>query len=90
MGDISYSEEDFGFKTIRNFYETLHAKWPQDGDGANVKHKADMAVIKRRYHSKCCRPVRVLRRKPSATCTKLIPIRKCKPQEKNLFLCRTD
>ena len=47
MGDISYSEEDFGFKTIRNFYETSHAKGPQDGAGANVKHKADMAVIKR-------------------------------------------
>lgn len=46
MGDISYSEEVFGFKTIRNFYETSHAKGPQDGTGANVKHKADIAVIK--------------------------------------------
>ena len=46
MGDISYSEEDFGFQTIRNYYETLHAKGPQDNAWANVKHKADMAVIK--------------------------------------------
>lgn len=46
MGDISYSEEDFGFKTIQNYHETSHAKGPQDGAGANVKHKADMAVIK--------------------------------------------
>lgn len=46
MGDISYSEDDFGFKTIRNYYKTLHAKGPQDGANTNVKHKADMAVIK--------------------------------------------
>ena len=45
MGDISYSNKDFGFITIRNFFETSHAKGPQDGAGANLKHKADIAVI---------------------------------------------
>ena len=46
MGDVSFSVTDFGYFTIRNFYETSHAKGPQDGAGANLKHKADMAVIK--------------------------------------------
>lgn len=47
MGDVSYSKLDFGFTTIRNYFETSHAKGPQDGAGANLKHKADMAVIRR-------------------------------------------
>lgn len=47
MGDVTHSDVDFGFTTIRNFFETSHAKGPQDGAGANLKHKADMAVIKR-------------------------------------------
>lgn len=47
MGDVSHSSTDFGFTTIRNYYETSHAKGPQDGAGANLKHQADMAVIKR-------------------------------------------
>ena len=47
MGDVSHSAVDFGYVTIRNYYETSHAKGPQDGAGANLKHKADMAVIKR-------------------------------------------
>ena len=46
MGDVSYSTTDFGYFTIRNYYETSHAKGPQNGAGANLKHKADMAVIK--------------------------------------------
>lgn len=46
MGNVSFSVTDFGFFTIRNYYETSHAKGPQDGAGANLKHKADMAVIK--------------------------------------------
>ena len=46
MGDISYLEDDFGFKTIRNYYKTSHTKGPQGGAGANVKHTVDMAVIK--------------------------------------------
>ena len=34
------------FFSIRNYYQTLHAKGPQDGAEANLKHKAGMAVIK--------------------------------------------
>ena len=33
--------------TIRNYFETSHAKGPQDGTGANLKHKADMEIIMR-------------------------------------------
>ena len=47
MGDVSYSKLDFGFLTLRNYFETSHAKGPQDGAGSNLKHKADMAVIRR-------------------------------------------
>ena len=46
MGDVSFSNSDFGYRTIRNYFETSHAKAPQDGAGANLKHKAVMAVIK--------------------------------------------
>lgn len=45
MGDVSYSVA--GYPTIRNYFETSHAKGPQDGAGANLKFKADMAVIRR-------------------------------------------
>lgn len=51
MGDVSHSAADFGFTTIRNFFETSHVKGPQDGAGANLKHKADIAVIKRQVGS---------------------------------------
>ena len=47
MGDGGHSSSDFGYVVIRNYFETSHAKGPQDGAGANLKHKADMAVIKR-------------------------------------------
>ena len=46
MGDSSFSNSDFGYRMIRNYFETSHAKGPQDGAGANLRHKADMAVIK--------------------------------------------
>lgn len=46
MGDVSFSINDFGFPTVRNYFETSHGKGPQDGVGANLKHKADMAVIR--------------------------------------------
>ncbi len=41
---------DFGYVTIRNYFETSHAKGLQDGAGANLKHKADIAVIKRQVY----------------------------------------
>ena len=44
MGDVAQSSSDFGYMTIRNFFETSHVKGSQDGAGANLKHKADMAV----------------------------------------------
>ena len=47
MGDVSQSIHDFGFVTIRNHFETSHANGPQDGAGANLKHKCDMAVVRR-------------------------------------------
>ena len=46
MGDVSFSEQDFDFKTIRNYMETSHAKGPQDGAGGNIKHMADLDVIR--------------------------------------------
>ena len=36
------------YKTIRDYFETSHGKGPQDGAGANLKHKEDMEVIKRK------------------------------------------
>lgn len=48
MGDVSFSNSDFGYKTIRNYFKTSHAKGPQDGAGANLKHKTDMEIIKRK------------------------------------------
>ena len=47
MGDVAHSSADYGYVMIRNYFETSHVKGPQDGAGANLKHKADMAVIKR-------------------------------------------
>lgn len=47
LSDISMFFEDFGFRTIRNYFETSHTKGPQDGAGANINHKCDMAVIRR-------------------------------------------
>ena len=46
MSDVCFSVKDSAFFTICNYYETLHEKGPQDGAGANLKYKADMAVIK--------------------------------------------
>ena len=54
MGDVAHSSSDFGYITVRNYFETSHAKGPQDGAGANLKHKADMAVIKRQVWADHC------------------------------------
>ena len=45
--DVTFSLLDFGFPTLKNYFETSHAKGPQDGASTNLKHKADMAVIRR-------------------------------------------
>ncbi|MES9884023.1 MAG: hypothetical protein ABW185_24515 [Sedimenticola sp.] len=45
MGDVS--NIDLGYPSlIRNYFETSHAKGPQDAAGGCVKHMADMAVIR--------------------------------------------
>ena len=49
-GNVAQSSSDFGYMTIGNYFETSHAKGPQDGAGANLKHKADMGVIKRQVY----------------------------------------
>ena len=49
MGHVNYSETDFGFPAIRNYFETSNVKGPQDGAGANLKSKANMAVIRRQH-----------------------------------------
>lgn len=46
MGDISNSEADYGFKTIRNFFETSHAKGEQDAAGGHCKTRADYAIVR--------------------------------------------
>jgi hypothetical protein len=47
MGDVSYSCSDFGyFKVIRNFFETSHARGPQDAAGGFIKKQADLPVIR--------------------------------------------
>ena len=53
MGNVAQSSSDFGYVTVCNCFETSHAKGPQDGAGANLKHQADMAVIKRQV---CAHP----------------------------------
>ena len=60
MGDVAQSSPDFGYMTIRNFFETSHAKGPQDGAGANLKHKADMAVIKRQVYFACLNLIHIV------------------------------
>lgn len=45
MADVSFSAS--GFKTIWNYFETSHATGSRNDARANLKHKADMAVIKR-------------------------------------------
>ena len=37
MGDVSYSMAELGYPTIWNYFETSHAKGPQDGSGVNLK-----------------------------------------------------
>jgi hypothetical protein len=46
-GDIAFSVGSFNYKTlIRNFFETSHAKGPQDAAGGLLKRQADLAVLR--------------------------------------------
>lgn len=50
FGDLSGAPTDFGYKQIvRNFFETSHAKGPQDAAGGLLKYQADMAVLRGKY-----------------------------------------
>ena len=49
MGDVAQSSSDFGYMTIRNFFETSHAKGPQDGAGANLNIKLTWLSLNDRY-----------------------------------------
>jgi hypothetical protein len=42
LGDLSNSFREFGYrKIVRNFFETAHAKGPQDAAGGFLKNQAD-------------------------------------------------
>ena len=47
MSDVSHSFVDFRYPTMGNYFETSHAKGPQDDAGANFKFQAHMTVIRR-------------------------------------------
>ena len=45
--EFQFSLLDFGFPTVRNYFEASQAKYPAKGAGPNLKHEANMAVIRR-------------------------------------------
>jgi hypothetical protein len=46
LGDLLNSFREFGYrKIVRNFFETAHAKGPQDAAGGFLKNQADLAVV---------------------------------------------
>lgn len=53
VGDISYSKKDFGYNTVRNYFETSHAKGTQDAAGGLIKRQADAAVHKGKAIIQC-------------------------------------
>ncbi|VDI72529.1 Hypothetical predicted protein [Mytilus galloprovincialis] len=49
FGDISQTCKDFGYSNFtRNYFETAHAKGPQDAAGGLLKRQADIAVLRGR------------------------------------------
>ncbi|CAC5407804.1 unnamed protein product [Mytilus coruscus] len=47
FGDISQTSDDFGYQHFtRNFFETSHAKGPQDAAGRIIKRQADCAILR--------------------------------------------
>ncbi|VDI47217.1 Hypothetical predicted protein [Mytilus galloprovincialis] len=47
LGSLSTAIPDFGYKTFhRNFFETSHAKGPQDAAGGFIKRQADISVLR--------------------------------------------
>ena len=54
MGDVSYSS-NLGYKLIKNYYETAHAKDPQDAAGGFLKNQADYAVLRGKATIQCAK-----------------------------------
>ena len=47
LGDLSFETTEYGYKVFhRNFFETSHAKGPQDAAGGFIKRQADIAVLR--------------------------------------------
>ena len=47
LGDLSFATTEYGYKVFhRNFFETSHAKGPQDAAGGFIKRQADIAVLR--------------------------------------------
>ena len=47
LGDLSVCARELGYETVvRNYFETAHAKGPQDAAGGYVKAQADLAVTR--------------------------------------------
>jgi hypothetical protein len=57
MGDISTVCSTLNyFKLSRNFYETSHAKGPQDATGGFLKKQADIAVLRGKFEIQSTKP----------------------------------
>jgi hypothetical protein len=47
LGDLSFATTEYEYKVFhRNFFETSHAKGPQDAAGGFIKRQADIAVLR--------------------------------------------
>ena len=49
FGNLTIAAKNFDTNIIRNFYETSHAKGPQDAAGGFLKQQADMAVLRGKH-----------------------------------------
>jgi hypothetical protein len=47
LDDLSFATTEYGYKVFhRHFFETSHAKGPQDAAGGFIKRQADIAVLR--------------------------------------------
>ena len=47
LDDLSFETTEYGYKVFhRNFFETSHAKGPQDAAGGFIKRQADITVLR--------------------------------------------
>jgi hypothetical protein len=47
LGNLSFATTEYGYKVFhRTFFETNHAKGPQDAAGGFIKRQADIAVLR--------------------------------------------